>query len=183
METKLRTMRHGYQHRGLVDLIDHINLESPTSEMRLLEIGCYAGESSSIFCGRFAEVTCVDPFVNGYDPKDSASRSSPMLEVQSEFRKRMRKHMNYRLIKKTSDDAIQELRGRTFDVVYIDGAHTYEQVTRDILNYSDLIPVGGYICGHDYCDGWPGVVRAVDECCGKPDKVFKDNSWMCRKRS
>lgn len=182
MEKKIRSMRHGNQHNGLVDLIKHINLESPTSSMNLLEIGCYAGESSSIFCARFAEVTCVDPFLSGYDAKDSASKS-PMLEVQSEFRNRMRKHDNYRLIRKSSDEAIHELRGRTFDVVYIDGAHMYEQVTKDILNYSDLIPVGGYICGHDYCSGWPGVVKAVDECCGKPDKVFKDNSWMCRKRS
>lgn len=181
METKFRRMRHGNQHHGLMDMIAHINASSPTSEMRLVEIGCYTGESSSIFCGKFAHVTCIDPFQDGYDRQDSASSWAPMTEVYAEFMKRMHKHKNCRLIRKKSQDALRDLRGRTFDVVYIDGMHSYDQVTADILGYSDIVREGGFICGHDYCPGWSGVVRAVDECCGKPEVVFKDNSWLVRK--
>ena len=35
-----------------------------------------------------------------------------------------------------------------------------------------------WICGHDYCPGWPGVIKAVEEKLGKPDKTFLDGSWM-----
>lgn len=181
MIAKFRTMRHSSQAGGLEDLIRHINGISPTKSMSLIEIGAYTGESTSIFCRHFASVVTVDPFLDNYDPKDSACRHAPMSEVYAEFRKRMSKHENYRLIKKKSDEAIKDLSAAKFDVLYVDGMHQYEQVTRDILNFSDLIKVGGFIAGHDYCDGWSGVVKAVNECCGKPEKVFRDTSWIIRK--
>jgi hypothetical protein len=37
----------------------------------------------------------------------------------------------------------------TFDVIYIDGLHTYEQVRRDVVNALDRIAPGGWIVLHD----------------------------------
>jgi hypothetical protein len=65
-----------------------------------------------------------------------------------------------------------------YDFVYIDGLHTYEQVKKDIENYKQLIRPNGFIGGHDYHpQGWPGVVKAVEETVGV-DKVFPDGSWI-----
>ena len=36
---------------------------------------------------------------------------------------------------------------------------------------------GGVLCGHDYQGRFPGVIKAVDEF-RRPDKIFKDTSWM-----
>ena len=47
--------------QGLLDLISYINSIHPTKSMRLLEIGAYTGESTSIFCQHFESVTTIDP--------------------------------------------------------------------------------------------------------------------------
>jgi len=98
----------------------------------------------------------------------------------------MSKYNNYKLITKTSDEAIKEIADQPvvhcFDVVYIDGMHQYAQVKKDILNYRVVVNRGGFVTGHDYGGGWVGYVdKAVDDIYGKPDVVFNDTSWLVRK--
>lgn len=50
----------------------------------------------------------------------------------------------------------------TVDFVFIDACHDYRFVRSDTVNALKLAP-SGVIIWHDYCPGWPGVVRAVDE--------------------
>jgi len=64
------------------------------------------------------------------------------------------------------------------DFVYIDGLHTYEQVSRDIDNYLQIIKPSGSIGGHDYHRVYQGVINAINEKLGEPDKTFKDTSWI-----
>ena len=176
MAPRYRSMRGNRNlMRGLLDLIGYINSIYPTKSLRLLEIGAYAGESTSIFCQHFESVVTIDPhaafdgtFANG-------------AEVYQAFCFRMKPHTNYTLIKKTSDDAFAELSDQQFDVVYIDGNHDYEYVKRDILNYQTLVKPKGFLTGHDYGNAWVGVKKAVDECYGAPHVRFKDSSWLIRK--
>lgn len=51
--------------------------------------------------------------------------------------------------------------GRAFDLVFLDGDHSYEAVKADIIAWRPLVQRGGIICGHDIT--WPGVRRAVEE--------------------
>jgi hypothetical protein len=176
MGARFRSMRGNKNLRqGLLDLITYINNIYPTKSMRLLEIGAYAGESTSVFCQHFESVISIDPH-NVIDSKFANGD-----EVHGAFCFRMKPYTNYTLIRKTSDDAFEELANQQFDVVYIDGNHDYAYVKRDILNYQKLIKPNGFITGHDYCDGWVGVEQAVDECCGKPQMRFRDASWLIRK--
>jgi len=52
-----------------------------------------------------------------------------------------------------------------FDLVYIDGGHSYEQVISDLANFSPLVRPGGLILVHDvlFAEFFPGVQRAFDE--------------------
>jgi predicted O-methyltransferase YrrM len=50
-----------------------------------------------------------------------------------------------------------------FDIVYIDADHHYQSVKEDIASWYPKVRPGGCLCGDDYVNGWPGVVRAVDE--------------------
>jgi methyltransferase family protein len=51
--------------------------------------------------------------------------------------------------------------------VFVDAAHDYESVARDLEMWWDAVAVGGVLAGHDYHSrDWPGVVSAVDEFCG-----------------
>lgn len=51
-----------------------------------------------------------------------------------------------------------------FDLVFIDGDHSYEACKADIIAWLPLVKGGGWIGGHDYGkERFPGVTQAVDE--------------------
>ena len=175
---KFRTMRDNNGLRGLLDLVDHIQKSIPTREADMVEIGSYTGESTVLFAKKFKSVLSIDPFVDNYDPNDRTCNFAPFDDVYRRFMDRISEYKNVSHLRETSDEACKSLAGRKFGVVYIDGMHTYEQVLKDISNYRPLVLTGGFICGHDFASGHPGVRRAVAESLGKPDIVFRDSSWV-----
>ncbi len=54
------------------------------------------------------------------------------------------------------------------DLLFIDGDHTYEGVTKDIFTWTPKVRHGGRIMFHDYNNVEQGVVKAID-------KYIKDN--------
>jgi hypothetical protein len=66
---------------------------------------------------------------------------------------------HYRL---TSDDALPLFQDDSYDFIFIDGLHEYDQVLKDCRNYWPKIKSGGVFSGHDY-KVIEGVGRAVDE--------------------
>lgn len=168
-------MRNDYLKQGLVSLIEYIN---PGKDFKMIEIGSYVGESTQVFAKYFGKVISVDPFINGYDMNDQACHHANFDDVYLKFIENIKAFNNIEHIRKKSDDAILDLGGQTYDFVYIDGMHTYDQVKKDITNYRDLVKPGGFIGGHDYSEYWLDVVKAVDECLGNPDRTFQDASWV-----
>jgi hypothetical protein len=51
-------------------------------------------------------------------------------------------------VKKTSDDFFKITTDK-YDVIFIDGLHTYDQVRRDVINSIQHLKEGGYIALHD----------------------------------
>jgi predicted O-methyltransferase YrrM len=169
-------MRAPFYAEGLIDMIDWINTIRPTSEMRIIEIGSYVGESTMIFADRFKEVISVDPYINDYDLNDAACHHAPFDKVYEQFIRNTLSVPNIKSIKETSQNAFFILKDQQWDMVYIDGLHTYEGVLYDIEHYKTIIKPGGFICGHDY--GWDGVRRAIVELLDDTvDATFKDASW------
>jgi predicted O-methyltransferase YrrM len=100
-----------------------------------------------------------------------------------------------------SEDAAAFLRDREFDLVFLDGDHSYEQTCRDIDAWLPRVAPGGILCGHD-CEGraenfdrdhlWhhrhhdsvecgqrfarihPGVILAVGERLGRDTRLFAE---------
>lgn len=167
-------MRDEKSRAALVELIDDTDL----TDIVMLEVGSYAGESADTFAstGKVAKLLCIDPWRSGYDRNDIASRSN-FTEVEQAFDKVMAKHNTViHKFKGTLQEFVEHFPEIRPHVVYIDAEHTYEECSRDIETAKTLHPK--WICGHDYCKGWSGVIKAVDNKLGKPDKVFPDNSWM-----
>ena len=172
MELQQTMMRDHTGREGLLDLIKELK-----DKGSMVEIGTFTGESTVIFGDHFEKVIGIDPMLEDYDQQDPTSKFN-FNQVLDMFNNRTKEYNNISLIKKTSDDAVKELDGETYDFVYIDGIHQYKNVKQDIINYLPLVKKGGYIGGHDYGEPWPGVKVAVDEMFGKPDKVFQDTSWL-----
>jgi hypothetical protein len=59
------------------------------------------------------------------------------------------------------------IRDRSLDWVYVDGSHSYADVSRDVWQAWSKIRIGGILCGHDFAirpEVWgTGVCRAVLE--------------------
>jgi predicted O-methyltransferase YrrM len=157
-------------------LADNISKNS-----KMIEIGAYTGESTQIFAstGIFSEINVVEPFkFNESFNNTSIENVQKWIKVEEEFKNNTRFFNNVKLFKDYSHNISNIFADKSVDLVYIDGDHSYEAVSKDIELYLPKIKQGGIMAGHDYSKSWPGVIKAVDERLGSPDAIFKDTSWM-----
>jgi len=149
--TKPRNKRRiaGHQTLGIVDFYKSIpNL----AEKIGIEVGCFWGESSEIAAQFLKYLWCVDCW------EDGATTDTDRLV----FLERMKSHRNVAVLDMPSHKAARFFRDEVFDLVYIDAAHDFANVSRDIVLWFPKIKLGGYIGGHDYNEGHVAVRAAVD---------------------
>ena len=108
----------------------------------VLEIGCDVGDTSQLLldCNESLKLYTIDPYGD-----------------------------RFKLYRLTSDDAADEFEKEFFDLIFIDGLHTYEQLSKDCANYYSKLKTGGIFAGHDYTVS-EGVNRAVNEFVAKQNK-------------
>jgi predicted O-methyltransferase YrrM len=121
----------------------------------VIEVGSWKGRSThALLTGCKGIVTAIDHFKGS--PGEVAHKG--VKNIFRDFKKNVGHFKNLKVIKSNSLKAAKEFKG-TAEMVFIDGAHTYEAVKADIeawLPKATLI-----ICGHDF--QWPGVQKAVTE--------------------
>ena len=140
-------------------------IENPTAGV---EVGTGFG-SMAIWMTRFIptlSMLCVDSFCeyNGDDGMSDVMREDGKT-VEDFVRWRFANEGDGRLslLKTTSTEAASIVADGSQDFVFIDADHRYESVLNDITLWLPKVRSGGLICGHDFCDTWPGVKRAVGE--------------------
>jgi len=57
---------------------------------------------------------------------------------------------DYTFHRSFSLDAVKEFPDESFDFVYIDANHDFQNTTNDIAEWSKKVKVGGIVSGHDY---------------------------------
>jgi hypothetical protein len=67
-------------------------------------------------------------------------------------------------LREFSVDAARRVRDGALDFVYLDGNHSFDQVTADLAAWTPKVRVGGIVAGHDYGRSSVGQVKeAVDQ--------------------
>lgn len=151
-------------------------------DSKIVEIGCYAGESSEVFAKYFDSglIFCIDPWkgVDGAPISEDTHNYTHKLDIAEKvFNVMRRKYTNIVKLKGFDYEFLDTIPDNSMDGIYIDGNHYYESVKKNILAWLPKVKKGGYLCGHDYYSITPGVVRAVEEIFNYPDHVFEDSSW------
>jgi len=54
------------------------------------------------------------------------------------------------ILKKNTNDALNDFEEEYFDWIYIDADHHYQPCLNDLTNWSKKVKTKGFICGHDY---------------------------------
>lgn len=137
------------------------------SHYRILEIGSWAGGSVLVWGEVLREfplmeayVFCLDPWRcykqyigeeigSHYDRMRMALRSDRIYALFSHNVRVSGYEDSVISIRGMSDDVLPMLARRSFDLVYIDGNHSYDFFLRDLKNASELVVEGGILCGDD----------------------------------
>lgn len=169
--------------------------------LRLLEIGVFKGQILSLWAAiareleRAAIVTGISPFSGNAKPaprwlRSLRKRLSPSYRAAAkvgnlhhfdDYLARVAEIFaafdidpkSARLIKGYSTDpaVIAEIGAESFDIVYIDGDHSYDVALADLKNYGPLVAPGGYLViddaafflpGEKFWKGFESVSRAAE---------------------
>lgn len=124
------------------------------------EVGVRKGNYSRILCENIPglKILCVDPYIpyRGRKP-DQAKMDAIFAHAQENL-----KDFNATFIRKTSMDAVHDIKDGSLDFVYIDAMHEFDPVMLDIIHWTPKVRIGGIVAGHDYIESHDcGVVNAV----------------------
>jgi hypothetical protein len=158
----------------------------PGAAVRALEIGVYKGQVVSLWAligrhlGLDVDITGISPFAGNVSPVSKLRRKVRTL-LDAKYRAAVRAGNLYaaddylarvneifsrfqldrgrsRMIRGYSTDPqiIRSLVDESFDVLYIDGDHSYEGVVSDIRHYGPLVRESGFLVVDDAGLGLPG---------------------------
>lgn len=148
--------------------------ETASQHMIIVEVGCWKGRTTTAIAMHTPGVVYAVDHWEGTADDDGAMRNELALRgaiaAYSDFCANLLPEMRCGKVipvRSECSQAITVIRDllahRKAGFVFIDGAHDYPSVRRDIIGFGGLLHSGGIIAGHDYAPRWPGVVRAVDE--------------------
>lgn len=116
-----------------------------------VEIGLAEGFTTEHLLSMNPNLTlyCIDPYVDYVDW--NKNNLNDRENVFLEFKRRTEKFgERVKLLRMTSDDAVSHIEDDSLDFIFIDGLHTFDQVTKDMNNYYSKVKKGGIFSGHDY---------------------------------
>lgn len=170
-------MEHFYQDiQGWFDYqsVFDIFIKSSQENSRIVELGCWKGKSSSYLLtealnsGKMLDISFIDTWMGSIEHLDPECEFyEPELlnnpdYIWEIFNQNIAK-INYpkNLFRRDTFDAVSYFEDASISFLFIDTAHEYEHVIKEIDAWYPKVKLGGIIAGHDYFT--PGVNQAVNE--------------------
>lgn len=166
-------------HDFYESMLDHI-----PEGGKMVEVGCFKGHSV-IYIASLAkqQARCVSIYAVDTFAGSPEHQKKGITDFYDEFLDNVVSCgvSNYiEPMKMTSEQASKCFADESLDFVFLDGAHDYESVKKDIEAWLPKVKVGGVLAGHDFCMQWPGVIKAVDEKFSTFEKLSK-SVWKVTK--
>ena len=169
----------------LMRIIEDNNYES------FLEVGVWQGDNLIPIAQKFPNLKCygVDPYSG--DSFEDYYKGEIMALVDSDYyddlhHKILQKTTqlkNVKIIKSSSEHAVDGFEDESLDIVFIDARHDYNSCKNDILNWLPKVKRGGVLSGHDYSLSFFGSIESVNELIGFDNVAIQSNStWFYHKR-
>ena len=170
-------LEHFYQDiQGWFDYqsVFDIFIKSSQENSRIVELGCWKGKSSSYLLtealnsGKMLDISFIDTWMGSIEHLDPECEfHEPGLlnnpdHIWEIFNQNIAK-INYpkNLFRRDTFDAVSYFEDASISFLFIDTAHEYEHVIKEIDAWFPKVKLGGIIAGHDYFT--PGVNQAVNE--------------------
>ena len=159
-------------------LLETILKKLKTDTLKICEVGVYKGRMTSMWNVKLInkeidyEYYAIDHFKGSREHDNRVDYYNITLDNLTPILDRIN------IIKNNSIEESENYEDGYFDVVYIDASHDYESVKQDILSWKNKVKKGGILCGDDYIGGWPGVVKAVNECFGNKINRVGKQQWF-----
>ena len=133
----------------------------------ILEVGSWAGRSAVLWASALKEfnngnglIFAIDPFLrymhsqireknDTYDLMDKAVKNDDIIHLFFHNIKAAGYEDTVRFIRAKSQEILPLLKADLFNLIYVDGDHTYEHVLKDLKNSAPLVKDGGILCGDD----------------------------------
>ncbi len=155
-----------------------------------VEVGAWKGKSTSFMgveianSGKKIKFDCIDNWQGSKNrdelqQNDSDVKKGTLFEV---FKKNITPVAGF--VKPIVGDRTASASlyaDKSLDFIYIDAAHDYESVKRDILAWLPKLKDDGLMTGDDFNEAWPGVMKAVQEIFGNDFSVWTP-TWVVDRR-
>lgn len=156
----------------------------------VLEIGTLFGIGAAIMFDHtvhhFDQVhyTLLDP-LDGYYKSGQSDGPTDLPVTEFQLRRNMERvgcdRKQYTLVKhlSTEPEGLKGVANKQYDLLVIDGDHTYAGVKIDFVNFLQFVKVGGFVIFDDYAsEDWPDVKEFVDrEVEPMPNMAKVGSSW------
>lgn len=120
---------------------------------RIAEIGVLQGEFSRSLIKQFRpySIYLIDPFEGVVPSGDPNGNNVQIYNMEEEYQKLSKKYADKKrvVVLKTKSTILETFPDDFFDLIYIDGDHSFEGVTYDLEISHKKVKHNGWICGHD----------------------------------
>lgn len=167
-------------------------IELSPNNSHFVEIGSWLGSSAAymaveiINSAKNIKFDCVDTWAGSEEHHNNEAVINNVL--YEKFLSNMEPVKGFiNPIRKPSLEAVELYEDNSLDFVFIDAAHDYVNVLKDIKAWYPKVKSGGLFAGHDYVESWSGVIQAVDEFMADNEYTLdiqstKENTWGIFKR-
>jgi len=155
-----------FDRNGLLEFLPHSGI--------CAELGVDKGDYSKLILEKNKpnKLFLIDSWENMLTSHNNDIEHSKKFHLVKE---KFKNNTSVSLIKKDTNQALDDFEDEYFDWVYIDADHHYEPCLNDLHKWSKKVKWNGYICGHDYMTkskkGF-GVNQAVEDFLKKTNYKF-----------